>query len=189
MTMNPGVITMKRAIKNLKFAITQNNWVANAYKFEDLYSTIFHIDSLEHYKVTKDPRNLFVLKEKKSHINPILDKNSLEEVSNQDVNSVFEPTLWRLENHAASMVVQLINRDQRTHNPNTQRTLTTKFFKKSCILCGGTSHENNTCPAAGSITYVVGSVKPTSNTPTRPLTMPYMPSPGTGRSRLTPAPI
>jgi hypothetical protein len=106
----PGVITMKRSIKNLKIAITQKNWVAKAYKLEDLYSTICHIDSLEHYKVTKDLRNLFILKEKKSHINPILDKNSMEEISKQDVNSVFEPTLWRLENHAASMVVQLVNR-------------------------------------------------------------------------------
>ena len=87
----PGVITMKRAIKNLKIAIAQHDWVAKEYKLEDLYSTICHIESLEHYKVTKDPRNLFVLKEKKSHINPILDKNSLQELSNQDVNSIFEP--------------------------------------------------------------------------------------------------
>ena len=50
---------MKRALRNLKYAITENTWVANSYTLKDLYSTICHIDSFEHYKVTKDPRNLF----------------------------------------------------------------------------------------------------------------------------------
>ena len=52
----------------------------------------------------------------------------------------------------ARRTVDMPTRDQRTYNPNPQRTLTTKFFFKSCILCIGTFHENNTCPAAGLIT-------------------------------------
>ena len=31
-------------------------------------------------------------------------------------------------------------------------TAATKFFKKSCLLCGENFHVNNTCPRAGSIT-------------------------------------
>ena len=80
-------MTMKRAKKNPKLAISQNNWIAKEYEFEELNSAICHLDSLEHYKVPKDPKDLFVLKEKKSHVNTICDEDSLQELSNHDVNS------------------------------------------------------------------------------------------------------
>ena len=69
----PGVITEKRALKNLKYVIADNTWVADLYILEDLYSTICHIDSLENYKMTEDPRNLFASnKALKHHINTFL---------------------------------------------------------------------------------------------------------------------
>ena len=161
---------MKRAKKNLKIAITQNDWIAKEYKLEELYSTICHLNSLEHYKVTKDTKDLFVLKEKKSYINTICDENLLQELSNHDVNSIFEPVPWRPKDHSLCMVIQLVNKiviqpreiparpsvkmptpNQRTYNLDQQRTSPTKNFKKPCILCSSTFHENNVCPAAGSI--------------------------------------
>ena len=82
---------MKRATKNLKLAISQNDWIAKRNKFDELNLAICHLDSLEHYKVTTDLKDLFVLKKKKSRVKTICDEDSLQELSSYDINSIFEP--------------------------------------------------------------------------------------------------
>jgi hypothetical protein len=54
-------ITEKRALLHLTYAMQENQWVAESFTLMELFSTIQHIDSMEHYKVTRDPQNLFVI--------------------------------------------------------------------------------------------------------------------------------
>ena len=66
----PGVITMKRAIRNLKIAIAQHDWVAKEYELEDLYSTICHLDFLETLQGNKRPERPICSEEKEKPYKP-----------------------------------------------------------------------------------------------------------------------
>jgi hypothetical protein len=89
-------MTKSRAKANLSIAMSDNAWSQQAYAIPKLVSAMRHMDSFEIFKVTRDPRVLFIPKKRRKSV-----------ASQQGEQQVVDPFCWESGEHVPTSFVVL----------------------------------------------------------------------------------